>query len=491
MKKIIATAILLTFAGQILMAQTTVDALRYSRIMYGGTSRFQGMAGAFGAVGADFSVLSTNPAGIGLYKMTEFSITPDFWIANSTTEYNHVTASDNRVNFALGNIGWVFTINPHKKDKADGLMNMNFGFGMNRQNNFNTSVVIQGPNDQNSLMTSYTNTLNNYPGGISEGAVSYAYPFDIGPAYDANLIYFDTLRNRYTADALNGGVNQKKTIYTNGSINEFDISVGGNYNDKLYFGGTFGIPFIRYFENSTYTETSHDPSIPHFRSMSYYQYLQTNGTGFNFKLGIIYRPIPWLRIGGAIHTPTYYAFMKDSWNSIMTSDFYDAPEWNRTIYSPLGEYRYHMATPFRAIGSVAVIIGKFGLLSGEYEFVNYNQARFYSTDTSSFSGVNDEIKGKYTAPVNVRVGTEWRIMNLRLRAGFGYYGSPYQPGINTGEQYVISGGIGYRDKHFFADAGYSWSQIKENYYLYDPSLVNPSHNTLNTNSITMTFGVRF
>ena len=490
MKKIIASVIFLTLLSQVLIAQTSVDALRYSRLFYNGTARFQGMAGAFGAVGADFSVLATNPGGIGMFKSTEMTITPNLWIANSSAGYNNVTSGDNKVNFALGNIGVVFTINPYKKDKTGGFQNFNIGFGMNRENDFNTRVFMKGPNNQNSLMTSFTNTLNNYPGGISPDMINSIYPFDIGPAYDANLIYYDAQKKQYLADAPNGGVNQQKTVSTSGSINEFDISLGGNYNDKIYFGGTIGIPVIRYYERASYIETRLDPSIPHFRSLTYDQYLQTHGTGINLKLGVIYRPFPWFRIGAAIHTPTYFGNMKDSWNSSISSQFTDSTQWNSTINSPLGEYNYEMTTPFRAIGSLAFTIGHFGLISAEYEYVNYNQARFYSGDTSSFTDVNSQIKSSYTSPVNVRIGTEWRINNFRLRAGFGYYGSPYKSGINNGEQYVVSGGLGYRAKSYFFDAGYSWSQMKEDYYLYDPNLVNPSNNTWNNNNISLTFGIR-
>lgn len=490
MKKIIVTVILLCLFSQVLISQTSEDALRYSRIFYNGTSRFQGMAGAFGAVGADFSVLSTNPGGIGMYKSTEMTITPDLWLANSSAAYNNVTSDDHKINFALGNIGVVFTLKPFKKDKTGGFQNFNIGFGVNRENNFNTRLFIKGPNNQNSLMTSFTNELNNSPGGVSQDMISTLYPFDIGPAYNANLIYWDDQQQKYLSDAPNGGVNQQKTVSTTGSINEFDISFGGNYNDKLYFGGTIGIPVIRYYESSSYVETRVDPSIPNFRSLTYNQYLQTDGTGINLKLGVIYRPISWFRIGVAIHTPTYFGNMRDSWNSSMTSVFFDSTRWNTTQFSPNGQYDYEMTTPFRAIGSLAFTIGQVGLISAEYEYVNYNQARFYSSDSSTFSDVNSQIKNSYTSPVNVRVGTEWRIKNLRLRAGFGYYGSPYKSGINTGEQYVISGGLGYRAKHYFMDAGYSWSQMKEDYYLYDPTLVNPSNNTWNNSNISLTFGIR-
>jgi hypothetical protein len=491
MKKIIASAIFLSFFSQVLVAQTSTDALRYSRIFYQGTARFQGMAGAFGAVGADFSVLATNPGGIGMYKSTEWSITPDLWIADVNSNYNNVASTDNRVNFALGNIGLVVSIKPYKKNNTGGFQNFNIGFGMNRENNFNSNITMQGPNDKNSMITSYANTLNSYPGGISPDAINAVYPFDIGPAYSANLLDYNPVTGQYRADAMNGGVYQQKMVSTSGSINELDLSFGGNYNDKLYFGATIGTPFIRYFEHSSYVETSIDPSIPHFRSLVNYQDLQTNGAGINFKAGVIYRPANWFRIGAAIHTPTWYWSMRDSWNSSIASAFTDSTQWNSIVYSPLGNYDYQMATPFRAIGSVAFTIGSYGLISAEYEYVNYNQARFYSKDNTSFSDVNDVIKSSYKSPVNVRFGTEWRIYHFRIRGGFGYYGSPYTSGTNNGEQFVVSGGFGYRAKYWFVDTGYSWSQMKSDYYFYDPTIVNPSQNTLYSNNIFTTFGFRF
>ena len=49
-------------------AQTDIDALRYSQTSIAGTARFTSMAGAFGALGGDFSSLATNPAGVAIYR---------------------------------------------------------------------------------------------------------------------------------------------------------------------------------------------------------------------------------------------------------------------------------------------------------------------------------------------------------------------------------------------------------------------------------------
>jgi len=449
------------------------------------------MAGAFDAVGGDFSVLATNPAGIGLYRSTEVTFTPSLWINDAKSVYNNNISTDNNANVSIGNIGIIFAIKPHDKSNSGGLQNFNLGIGFNHQNNFSSHVFMGGTNNSSSLMTSFVKELNNYPGGITTGMINDSYPFDIGPAYMANLIVYDSASGKYWCDAPNGGVFQTESISTSGSINEFDLSLGGNFNDKLYFGATFGIPTINYTERDHYTETRSDTAKVHnFRNLVYDQYLNTTGVGINLKVGLIYRPVHWLRIGATVHTPTYYGNMKDSWHSSFSSAF-DSSQWNQErVYSPDGYYEYSLSTPFRAIGGLAFTIGEYGLISGEYEYVNYGTASFHENGQAD-TAVNKQIKNSFISPVNVRIGTEWRIQKFRIRGGFGYYGSPYKSGINTGEMMVISGGVGYRAQHYFVDLAYSWRQSKEDYYFYDATLVNPSHNTLTSNNISLTFGLRF
>ncbi|HTX88964.1 MAG TPA: hypothetical protein VMC08_08250 [Bacteroidales bacterium] len=469
------------------ISQNASDALRYSRIFYGGSARFQGLAGAMGAVGGDFSVIATNPGGLGIFKSSEISITPNIWIGMSQSDYNGTTANDHKVSFGLGDLGFVFSIPMDKRHRTGGIKYLNFAFGINRQNDFNNRIYIQGQNNTSSMLTDYVNVLNSQP-GITPDQINNQYPFDIALAYNANLIFYDTLHNQYMNDAYHGGVMQEKSITTYGSMNEFEFAFGANYNDKLYFGATIGIPYLRYYEHSIYSEAKTDPTIQYFQYLSYEQVLETHGVGVNFKAGLIYRPANWIRIGAAIHTPTFYGMMRDAWSSNMYAEF-ENNSWNNTQYSPAGNYNYALTTPFRAIGSLAFIIGPYGLISAEYEYDNYNQARFHAQD--SFDATNQDIKDSYKSPLNLRFGTEWRIWDFRVRGGFGYYGSPYKNDINDGERLLASGGFGYRGKHFYGDLTYVWTRTTEDYYLYNPELVNPSYNKLYSNSVVMTWGVRF
>lgn len=487
MKKILFTAILLSAAWIDLSAQTAQDALRYSRIFYNGTSRFMGAAGAFGAVGADFSSLSTNPAGLGLYRTAEITITPSFFNSFNSAEYNGYNSTDYKLNLALANFGYVYTFYTGKAKKSGGLRSVSVAFGMNRQNDFNDRVYIQGPNHSSSILNSFTDVLNTPP-LLNPGDVRYNYPFDIGLAYDCGLIFYDSSQNTYLSDMPHGGVFQEKTIHAWGSINEFDLALGGNINDKLYFGFTIGIPSIRYFYQSKYWEEDTGDSIPYFQSLRYDYNYETHGTGVNLKIGLIFRPADWIRIGGAIHTPTWYPAMYDYYASSMSAT-YDSILNYPVQYSPSGAYEYQLMTPFRAIGSLALFIGKHGFISGEYEYANFSHARFRAPG-DSFRDVNSVISSDYTAPVNLKIGTEWKIFMFRVRGGFGYYGAPDKTG-EFSNRYTVTGGFGVYIKRFFADIAYQWSESESTYHIYDPVLVNPTDIVTRTNTVSATFGFKF
>jgi hypothetical protein len=487
MKKITIILLLFTVSASMILAQTAEDALRYSRVFYSGTARFNGLSGAFGALGADFSTLATNPAGIGLYKGSEGTFTIAPMVSYASSVYNGSVASDNRVNFGIGNFGVVFNINPYGKNKSGTVRSVNIGFGLNRQTDFNNRVIINGVNAKNSMMQSFANTLNEHQ--TPEAFVQEDYPFDIGLAYATNLVYHDSATNKYYCDAAYGGVIQNKYINTYGSMNEFDFSFGANFNDRLFVGMTFGVPTINYYENSQYQEMRTKDTVPNFISLNYYTDLHTRGTGVNFKMGVIYKPAGWVRLGASVHTPTWYPSMHDQWSSSMNSVF-TTSEWNASAYSPLGNYDYRLTTPFRAMGSVAFIIGQYGLVSADYEYVNYSQARLNS-DYDSYTDVNNQIISSYKSWGNLRFGTEWRVSDFRIRGGFAYFSNPYSGGTNNSERYQVSGGAGYRSKHFFTDVTYVWSRMNQEYYLYDPSMVNAATISNYTNTVYTTVGFRF
>ena len=139
--------------------QTAEDALRYSRTSPLGSARFMSMSGAYGAIGADFSALSVNPAGIGVFRSSDFTITPLITFNETETRYFGELNDDNKYHLGLANFGLVFT-SDLDKGKESGWKNLQFGIGYTRLNNYNNRVFIQGFNNNSSLMTSYVHAAD-------------------------------------------------------------------------------------------------------------------------------------------------------------------------------------------------------------------------------------------------------------------------------------------------------------------------------------------
>jgi len=294
MKKTLAF-ILTVFITVNLFAQNENDALRYSMISYGGTARFSALSGAYGAVGADFTSLSQNPAGIGLYRKSEFTVTPVFSSNNTTTNYLGKSNYDNRNTGYLGNAGYVFSQN--LGGKAGPLVQIQFGFGINMMSAFSNRMILSGFNNENSLLTTYVDDVN------TSGAEPKDWDnYGVGLAYDANLIFWDSIsptNQRWAADMEYGGIQQTKSVETQGSTNETVLSAGANIANKLFLGITFAFPYIRYEETSKLTEYDTEDLNSYYISYDRYEYLYTRGSGFNFKAGFIFMPVEFFRIGGA------------------------------------------------------------------------------------------------------------------------------------------------------------------------------------------------
>ena len=57
------------------------------RLFYQGTARFNGMSGAFTALGGDISAIALNPAAAGVFRSTEFAVTPMVLFRDLNTNY--------------------------------------------------------------------------------------------------------------------------------------------------------------------------------------------------------------------------------------------------------------------------------------------------------------------------------------------------------------------------------------------------------------------
>ena len=136
MIKKIVTLVILLQGTLITFAQTEADALRYAEILPTGTARYTAMGGAFSALGGDLSTMATNPAGIGVYRKSDFGITLG-WASNKvSSDYFGKKNTVSEMDLGVSNLGFVVT-NTEANNSA--WKYINWGFAYNRIADFNYS----------------------------------------------------------------------------------------------------------------------------------------------------------------------------------------------------------------------------------------------------------------------------------------------------------------------------------------------------------------
>ncbi|WP_321995438.1 outer membrane protein transport protein [Draconibacterium orientale] len=477
MKKNISILLLALFMPFFMQAQDLLDALRYSNIQVSGTARAGGMGNAFGALGGDFTSTSINPAGLGVYRTSELTVTPKFTYGNTEGNYMNTLMEDNKYNIALNNLSYV-TVIPTASRSDVGLISVNLGIGYNRLKDFNSNLLFGASGVTSSILDSWIENSNGENPYVNTATYPYYDDLAIAEFGGVDLIYKDENTDIWRSDIQinpfdeqiqNHPVAQRKSISREGSIDEYNFAVGLNFNHKVYLGATLGVTDIYYRESSIYEEWD-EGDIPNFESLQFNNYLRTTGTGYNFKLGIIYKPVNEVRLGVSIHSPTFYD-MHDFFHTEMyaTNNFTDGIA-NEEALSPLNNYDYQLHTPLRATFSGAFVIAKKGLISVDYEYVDYSTAKLRKGgDGYGFTVENQEIKDAYKSVGNIRVGGELRATNnLSLRAGYEYYPTAYKSTSLGNDQFksndelsVYSAGFGYRFGSFTFDLAYRMTDTME------------------------------
>ena len=477
-------------------AQNEEDALKFSRIFPYGTARSAAMGGAFGALGGDLSTLSTNPGGIGVFRKSEVSFTSMLDFAHAKT--NGFDYEKNM--YLLGDLGFVLSFSP----RSDKWKNINFGFNYTNLNNFNRNIY-QGNfiSKGSSLLDVWKNEAD---GTIREGL----NPFTTSLAYDAYLLNLSKGSSDQYDIPIDSTNSMEELKYTRerGYQAEYAISVGANYDDKFYFGVTLGIQSLHFKSSSYYTEWLYGDNInSKLKGFTLEQEFTSSGTGVNFKVGMIYRPIPAIRIGVAVHTPTYYNIDAYALNWV-SSEFVELPfegadpskefKYGNGAHT---NFEYKLKTPWRVMGSVATVIGQKAIISADYEYVDYSATKFTNNGSNNeYMATNNAIKTIYKGTHNFRVGAEYRFNSIFcLRGGYNYLASPYSKGEMNEKNKIqtISGGAGLNLGVFYADLAYLHKSSKINglFYYYeteDVTISSPEFQTkFKDNEFRLTVGLRF
>ena len=469
-----------------------MDAYKYSTTELAGTARSMSMGGAFGALGGDISSMSTNPGGLGIYRTSEFVISPMLRYNTTKATKGGYSTDDNKVSAVLQNLGFVGSF---YTGNTSGLLNLNFGFALNRLANFDRNTTSRGFNQATSIsdyVAYKTNSTNGWQGvDVSKLDASDAYTngstnWMSALGYGSGIISEDDVYNNFYQSSLSGGetVNSRLSMDEKGWIDEYALSLAGNINNIIYAGLTVGIQDLKYTSSTLYSESSTSSAS----SLELGNFLETTGTGWNLKLGLLFRPLSFMRLGIAYHTPTFYN-LSDYYYASASSDIITLPD----AYSDAteeGVYDYKLQTPGKLLLSYAVIIDNNAILSLDYDYSDYGSMKLDTKDYyTSFDADNDYIKSDFKGAHTFRVGGEVKVdPSISLRAGWATTSSCINTSIKEDQievptrailphYYYDDGkdfytlGVGFRFHEFFLDVAYIYKVQNLKVYDFSPYFV--------------------
>lgn len=515
------------------MAQSAIDAYNLTSTELRGTARFVGMGGAFTSLGGDLSTLGQNPAGIGIYRRNEIGATLDISVRSYKTTASQSSLKDSETKCMFDNVGYIGSMS------LPGVMkNFNWGVSYSRINSFDriSQGYVQPTN------TSLSNYIASYTNGVPSSDILFTQDYNpysqSGEDWLSILAYNSYMISNVGSDTQYAGLFQNGTngdaeFYNRewGYTDEYNIDLGGNISDIVYWGLGVGIIDMQYSRETDYNESManaavYDQNTDRITSGNAYfdlvnrQYI--NGTGANIKLGLILRPIDELRIGVAVHTPTWMHLTHGGKGEITQYNY--TPDGSQNTlsgndYTNNFDYSSRLNTPWRFMLGASTVIGGRGILSIDYERVAYNDMKMKEQNFGNFGSsfvdnkyANEDIKNYYRGANIIRVGAEYRVTpSFSVRAGYNYQQSAvkeeaangsmtiYTSGTNPSYTFnkdtqSISLGLGYRYKAWYIDATYQHVHRGATFHAYtnfDTAVAPTASVSNNFNNIIISTGLKF
>lgn len=510
--KTLVTAAALLFCGT-LTAQDIYKVEALSGSDLNGTARYVGMGGAMSALGADLSVMGTNPAGIGLYRRSDVAFS-----GGLTDQPNARQAFDiHRIRPSFDQAGFVYAWN--LGDDA-AVKYVNFGFNYQKRRNFkNYAEKLGGTTggwSQTDLFHQISSGFDLADDKDRDGMlpiVNAAYDAQLSTLPGSSIVLPDEPGNEYRYA---GPETYNLQRVTWGGIQQYDFNVAFNINDRFYAGLTAGFYNVNYHSALYYDEDmyfasgdryiiSGDGALPYYYSN---QEEKVTGTGFDLKLGFICRPFEdsSFRVGFSVATPIFFDLTQTGY--VYFNSPFGAISEGDPGYSPYADYHddytegsfmagsfdYRIRTPWTVNLSMGGTVGSVLALGAEYEVKAYKSCSvgypsyddyYWDSDTDTDYAMNDEVDTHLKAQHILRLGAEAQFVpGFFVRAGYNYLSSPFRDGahlnlftsspsyyartntdyLNLGDTHRATFGLGYRGKHFYADVAYQFQRQRGDLY---------------------------
>ncbi|MFV8442505.1 OmpP1/FadL family transporter [Flavobacterium sp. LB2P44] len=496
-KYIFLFALILT--ASFAQSQEISDAMRYSQDNLTGTARFRAMGGAFGALGGDMSSLNVNPAGSAVFSNNQMAVTLSNYGTKNNSNYFGSTASEKNNTFDLNQAGAVFVFN--NRSTNSNWRKISLGVNYENTNNFDNGQFSAGTNPNNSIANYFLDYANGIPLNVLENSNYENLDNGAQQAYLGyqgfviNPVSNDPNNTQYTSNVPAGGnYYQENAVYSTGYNGKLSFNAATSYKETLYIGLNLNSHFTDYQRSSSFYEDNNNPLDSNYKinRLQFDNNLNTYGTGFSFQVGAIAKVTNEVRLGLAYESSTWYTLNDEFSQKLVTvssntgeelpSDVVDPRVTN--IYEP-----YKLQTPSKLTGSFAYVFGKSGLISIDYAVKDYSNTKFKPENDSYFNGLNNDMNSLLDTTGELRIGAEYKIEALSLRAGYRYEQSPYKNGITVGDLTGYSAGLGYSFGSTKVDLAYSYAKrISQQGFFNQGFTDGASINAINNNvSLTLAF----
>lgn len=516
MKKIFFSACLLSLFMAHAHAQETYDNTKLIDNDLNGTARYVGMGGAMEALGADISVINSNPAGIGLFRRSSGSVSFGLVSQDGASSFKY----GNKTNASFDQAGFVYSLRDGRRTF------INFGFNYHKSKNFDYILnAASGLNGASQHKLSYMKALaneNNLDKTSSGWRGKFSYTSQLDNLY-YNTLMMTSSDGFFYNDASRYEFGRAETGY----IGEYDFNTSVNVNDRVYLGITIGIHDVHYTGHSLYNEALVNLNNQTAGDITVNDERRITGTGYNASFGIIFRPVDAspFRIGLSVTTPTWYDLKTSNYTYLINNTKADGGgklQGDYPNYTTGESYEFKLFTPWKFGVSLGHTVGNYLALGASYEYADYSRLDTrvndgYDVDywgdvyehSSSDEPMNRHTRETLKAVSTLKIGAEAKMMpNLAVRAGYNYvspmfkkegykdgnidsYGSNYSSATDytnweATNRYTV--GVGYTLGKMSFDLAYQYAQTNGKFHPFADSYLDYTYpgQDSNGNDVTMT-----
>ncbi len=511
MKKIFALAVL-SLAMMPAAAQDTYENARLLGSDLNGTARYVGMGGALEALGADISTISTNPAGIGLFRHSNVSLSFGLVSQQDCKDFDNL----GKTNMSFDQAGFVYS------NRTGDASYLNFAFNYHKSRNFDQ--ILSAAN--NIYMASMSKLA--FAKGTLNSDNNGGYYWDMNKNGEIigwrnktsderawqysqwDYLYFNTMNyDQKTNDALFVEADAYDFNRAHrGWISDFDFNLSGNINDRVFLGLTLGLHNVNYKGVSEYSENIIAADGHNRGVLTLSDERKITGNGVDVKVGAIFRPFEEspFRFGLSVASPIWYDLKSENWTNIYNHT--DANWGYDKGYS--GEYyEFKYYTPWKFGFSLGHTIGSEVALGASYEFTDYSASDARIRDGYDYYGNPDSysdhemksnaeksLKGGHLLKLGAEIKPD---PSFAVRLGYNYVSPIYSKNgyrdtqlnselnmyastadyTNWDDTHRLTCGLGYKYENLNIDLAYQYSTTKGQFYPFQPNVdfVDPKPDT--------------